>query len=214
MSGGEKILNRIKSDCDERIKEIEEQAEKEYNEVIASAQHEAEKHKQKAEKKALAKVKQINESAESRAQLEIRNAVLRTKRAEIDKTVSAVLEHMLNLPDGEYFELLYKLASIVSKDKPENKSKGLISGVIEKVKEQLSDEILLNSKDLARLPRDFDKRMRASGVYALVSPAPVEISGGFILKRGEIEENMDFEAIISAKRDELEDLINRELFAQ
>ena len=41
-----------------------------------------------------------------------------------------------------------------------------------------------------------------------------DISGGFVLKSGDIEENMDFAAIISARRDELEDLINRALFAQ
>ena len=47
-----------------------------------------------------------------------------------------------------------------------------------------------------------------------MSKAPADISGGFILKCGDIEENMDFEALISAKQDGIEDLINRELFSE
>ena len=39
-----------------------------------------------------------------------------------------------------------------------------------------------------------------------------DIESGFILKCGDIEENMDFSAILSEKRDAIEDFINQELF--
>ena len=42
----------------------------------------------------------------------------------------------------------------------------------------------------------------------------VDIDGGFILKNGDIEENMSFSALLSSNRDSIEDLINRELFAE
>ncbi len=64
------------------------------------------------------------------------------------------------------------------------------------------------------MPENFTKRMAAAGVDASVSQTPADITGGFILKCGDVEENMEFAAIISAGRDEIEDLINRELFAR
>ena len=74
--------------------------------------------------------------------------------------------------------------------------------------------VLLNQKDLGRRPDNFEKRLAAAGLDATVGAEPVDISGGFILKSGDIEENMEFSAIISSRRDEIEDLINKELFAQ
>ncbi len=41
---------------------------------------------------------------------------------------------------------------------------------------------------------------------------PADISDGFILKYGDIEENCTFDAIFDAKRDELRDLVNKNLF--
>ena len=38
------------------------------------------------------------------------------------------------------------------------------------------------------------------------------IESGCILKKGDIEENMSFSAVISQKREEIEDLISKELF--
>ena len=64
------------------------------------------------------------------------------------------------------------------------------------------------------MPKNFTERMEAAGVDASVSQTPADITGGFILKCGDVEENMEFAAIISAGRDEIEDLINRELFAR
>ncbi|MCD8026041.1 MAG: hypothetical protein LUF33_03700, partial [Clostridiales bacterium] len=97
------------------------------------------------------------------------------------------------LDDKAYFELIYELA----------KTLGGANG-----------EILLNQKDLSRLPDDFTQRLSESGVTAAVNKSAVDISGGFILKSGDIEENMSFESVIADKRDLLEDLINRELFVE
>ena len=49
-------------------------------------------------------------------------------------------------------------------------------------------------------------------VKAELSKTPCDIESGFILKCGDIEENMDFSAILSEKRDAIEDFINQELF--
>lgn len=191
MNGGDKILDRIKSDCDESIKAIGEKAAQACSQIISEGKAQAEKTALEIEKKAESKVKQLNVSSKSRAELEIRSALLKRRRSEIDITLKKILEYLVNLGDAEYFDVIYKLASKLGGK---------------------TGEILLNSKDIARLPSDFEKRLAQSGINATVSNSPADISGGFILKCGDIEENMDFAAIISERSGELEDLINRELF--
>lgn len=46
-----------------------------------------------------------------------------------------------------------------------------------------------------------------------VSGVPCAIDGGFLLQYGDVEINAAFSALAEEKREALEDLINRELFA-
>ncbi len=193
MNGSDRILSRIKSDCDASVRAIEEQARKDCDRITADAQHEADKQAAAIAAQAAQKHAQTDASAKSRAQLQKRNALLKRRREEIDKTVEGLQQYFLDLNDCEYFEAVYRLASQL---------KGK------------SGEIFLNARDLERKPQNFEKRLSAAGLNATVSQTPADISGGFILKCGDVEENMEFAAIINAKRDEIEDLINRELFAQ
>ena len=55
--------------------------------------------------------------------------------------------------------------------------------------------------------------MAKSGITATLSNVPDDrIESGFVLKNGDIEDNMSFDAIIAEKREAIEDVINRELF--
>lgn len=193
MNGGEKILDRIKSDCDDNIREIEAKSAETCSQIISEGKTQAEKISADIAKKADAKVIQINAMSKSRAELETRNALLKRRRKEIDITLGKLLDYLVNLGDKEYFDIIYSLASRL------NGKKG---------------EIFLNANDISRLPSDFEQKLKFNGLDAVVSKAPADISGGFILKCGDIEENMDFEALISAKQDGIEDLINRELFSE
>ena len=193
MNGSDKILSRIQSDCDKSVKEAQAQAKRECDDIIAEAQLTADKNAAEIAEKAKQKRAQLQASAKSRAQLETRNALLKRRRTEIDKTIAELNAYLLGLDDKTYFEAIYRLAAQL---------KGK------------SGEVLMNAKDLTRLPSDFEERLKAVGLDAQVSQTPVNIGGGFVLKSGDIEENMDFAAIISAKRDDIEDLINRELFAE
>ena len=193
MNGSDLILSRIKSDCDASVRAIEEQARSESDRIIAEAQLKADKEAAAVAEKAAAKRRQIQTSSQSRAQLETRNALLKQRRTEIDKTIDGLNSYLLGLDDKEYFEAIYRLAAKL----------GGKSGVI-----------MLNRRDLNRLPGDFAQRLKAAGLDATVSDEPAGISGGFVLKSGDVEENMEFSAMIASERDRLEDFINKELFAQ
>ena len=193
MNGSERILSRIRTDCDESVRKIETHAQHEHDRIIADAQHPADTQAAAVAEKTAQKRAQLETSSQSRAQLARRNALLKQRRKEIDTTVEELEAYLLGLGDNEYFEAIYRLAA---------KLRGK------------SGELFLSKKDLKRLPENFTKRMAVAGVDASVSQTPADIGGGFILKSGDVEENMEFAAIISAGRDEIEDLINRELFAR
>jgi V/A-type H+-transporting ATPase subunit E len=193
MSGGDKILNSIKNDCNKNISVINAECDKVCESIILNGKKDAEKAAAEVNVKAQKKAVQIKSAAKSSAELTKRNALLAKRRTEINITIEKLSEYLLNLDDKEYFNIIYKLSS---------KLKGM-KGVV-----------LFNKKDLARLPKDFTAQLSKNGVTAEVSKAPVDIDGGFILKCGDIEENMSFSAVISSKRDDIEDLINRELFSQ
>lgn len=191
MSSGDKILNRISLDCDERISKIGAETDEKCAQIMAQAKLDADKISAEIADRAQSKVKQMQAASKSRCDLETRNAFLKRRREEIDKTYSEILNRMKNLPDEDYFELIYTFAK---------KLNGM-SGVV-----------LLNKKDMNRLPKDFLARLEKCGVKAELSKMPCDIESGFILKCGDIEENMDFSAILSEKRDAIEDFINQELF--
>lgn len=191
MSSGDKILNRISLDCDERISQIGAETDEKCAQIMAQAKLDADKISAEIADRAQSKVKQMQAASKSRCDLETRNAFLKRRREEIDKTYSEILNKMKNLPDEDYFELIYTFAK---------KLNGM-SGVV-----------LLNEKDINRLPKDFLARLEECGVKAELSKAPCDIESGFILKCGDIEGNMDFSAILSEKRDAIEDFINQELF--
>lgn len=191
MSSADKILNHIKLDCDTRISKIDAETEEKCAQIMAQAKLDAEKISADVADKAQSKVKQIKTASKSRCELEIRNAFLKKRREEIDKTYIKILDKMKNLSDEEYFNLIYSFAKKLS----------IKSGVV-----------YLNQKDINRLPKDFLQKLENCGVKATLSDTPCSIESGFILKCGDIEENMDFSAVLSEKRDIIEDFINQELF--
>ena len=191
MNNGDKILNRIKSDCDESIRKIETEAQESCEKILNEAKIQADKISAEIQENAKDKIAQIHASSKSRAELEIRNLLLQKRRSEIDKTVDKVLDYLINLDSKKYFDVIYALAS---------KLKGK------------QGEILLNGKDIKRLPDDFEQKLKNPSIHS--EHSPVDICGGFILRCGDIEENMEFTAIIAANRDRIDDLINRELFAE
>ena len=193
MNGGETIINRIKADCDEIVASIRLDAEKTNAAVLAQAKKQAQLRRKEIADSTKQKIAQIQAASKSRSELAARTALLKQRRAEIDKTAGALLDYLTGLGDNDYFNALYRLAAQLRGK---------------------SGELLLNQKDLQRLPSDFENRVREAGLDARVSQTPADILGGFILKSGDIEENMDFAALLNARRDEIEDLINRDLFAK
>ena len=111
MNGGETIINRIKADCDESVASIRLDAEKANAAVLTEAEREAQLREKEIADKTQQRLRQIQAASKSRAELEVRNALLRRRRSEIDKTVGMLIDYLLQLGDNDYFNAIYKLAA-------------------------------------------------------------------------------------------------------
>jgi V/A-type H+-transporting ATPase subunit E len=193
MATDNKLLSFILEDGSAKAEKICLDAEAKRDEIIKNASLQAENNAEEIKLSAEKKAQSLKNIASSNASLIARNTVLKARREEIDSAVDAMKNHILSLDDKEYFELLYRMAKSVCAD---------------------AKEILLNKRDLSRMPSDFGKRMADSGVNAEVCDTPADISGGFILRNNSIEINCSIDAVIEDKRNEIEDFINENIFKE
>ncbi len=191
MTASEKITQRIITEATEQAKAIIADAKMQAENIAADGKAMADKAlcelKAAADKKAAV----TDESAISAAKLSVRNAMLLQKREEIEKTLIALEQHLTSLPSNEYFDVLLSLAKRYA-----TKEQGIM---------------FLNSKDIERVPADFEKNLAKLNI-TVSTEVDNSIVGGFILKYKDIEQNADFKALIAEKKEELTDIINKELF--
>ena len=192
MSSADKITASIRQESDERIAAINADAEKTYKEMIEAAEKKAQDIRHAGEHKIQLQSDKLLASYKSREELERRNLILKTKRDEIAKAVEHIYKHMLSLDDKKYFDLVLKLA-------------GTLGGGC--------GTVYFNSRDLKRLPSNIKESFSQKKLDVKISEtADDSIDSGFILKNGDIEENMSFSSVLAEKRELIEDIIGRELF--
>lgn len=194
MTGLEKILAQIEADSARTCQDIITKAQAECDAIIGEAQSEADKIIAKSKDKAVSSKNDIITRAHSTAELQRRSVLLSAKQQIITDSLEKSRQYILSLPDDKYFDLIYSL--------------------IKKYSEDNTGEIFFNSRDLKRIPADFDKQVGsiAKGKLTL-SEAPVDIDGGFILTYGGIEVNCVISGIFSAESERFIDEISSLLFA-
>ena len=82
----------------------------------------------------------------------------------------------------------------------------VIGGMLKKLDRSLGTEILVSKKDAARLA-DVVKENEFT-----LSAQTADISGGFIVKNGDIEYNYSFESIITVEKEEIQQIAAKILF--
>lgn len=198
MSGAEKIQAKILEEArllaDANIKRAKEEA----TDMINSASKEAEAKRKQIIEKAELEAADIKKRIISVAELEARKQKLKAKQEVVDEAFELALKKLNTLPDIEYQSILIEMISFSAKTGKE--------------------EILLSAKDKQRLSPGFidelNKTLQQKGVSAnlKISDETRDISGGFILKSGDIELNNSFEAIIRMHRDDIEPEVIKNLF--
>ncbi len=195
MTGLHKILAQIKADTDSTCADIKKQADSQCADIINSAHAQADIIRKNGEIEAKAKSAEILKRAESSAELQRRSVMLSAKQEIISSSLNSALEYLCDLPDKDYFDLIY--------------------GMISKYSENAQGDIIFSSKDLARLPKDFSVKLsQIAKDYLVVSEDSAEIKGGFILKYGGIEVNCALESIFLAEKERFSDTVSQLLFTE
>lgn len=195
MTGLENILAEIRKSAEEAAVQTREEAQKKSDAVLEEARAKAKEEAARMDAETRVMVEKIAERAKTAAALERRRYILEAKQEVIGEMIDAARESLYVLREEDYFVLL--------------------QAMIAKYALPQDGELILSEKDAARLPRGFLKKINASlqeGALTL-SEEKRYLDGGFLLRYGGIEENCTFDALFDAAREQLQDDVNKMLFA-
>lgn len=198
MTGLEKMKSQILDEAgkaaDVKVAEAKAQAE----ELIQAARTEAAREAESISRKSEAEVANYKERAASSMDLQKRSRILEAKQAVIAEVLDKAYEKVSTMEKDEYFSMLLKLVG--------------------KYALAQDGEICFSAKDLERLPSGFEEQAgeiaAGKGGSLKVSRETRDISNGFVLVYGGVEENCTLKAMFEAKRDELADKVNHLIFSQ
>lgn len=202
MNGIENIIARIEEDANNEVNRILKDARKTADEISA-------KYASLAEKETEAILEKGKKSADDRtvrlqgvAGLDARKMLLRTKQEMIALAFRTAEEKLKSLEGEDYVETLAKLGAaaaqtgneevILSSDDREKYGKDVVSRI---------NELLNDDEGISRIITAAGKLLRGEGVK--LSNEVREISGGLILKDGDLEIDASFATIVNQMRESL-----------
>ena len=189
MAGIEKITDQIIEEAKLSAASKVENARKEAEEILENARQECLKKEENLKKTHESRVK-------SSADQQRKRALLQAKQEIIKEVIDEAYRELKSQDSNSYFQTIEKLVKTYAL--PE------------------SGEIYFSKKDLSRMPQNFSEKIEkaakeSGGTLKLMKEAR-QIEDGFILVYGGIEENCTFRALLDAKKDQLQDQVNRILF--
>ncbi len=199
--GIEDIKQKIIADARERAKQIREEAEKKAKPIVDEAKNKAKQIKKESEEKAELEAEAKKKRILALARLEARKSILATRHEMTEDAFIKAMNRLSELDDEEYQAIIKEM--FLSVDIPDG-----------------NVEVILSPKDKKRIShnslRDVQKELAKKGkkVELTLSDDVRDISGGFVLKKGRIEFNNSFEAVIKMQRDVMETEVARILFGE
>ncbi len=196
MAGVSKITEAILEEARLEAESIVAAAKKEADNEKEAALREIASDKEKAEENLEKELSSVKQKAESARDLNRRRAILSKKQEIIARIIEKTRLSLHEADTDSYFSALYKM--------------------FEKYCRPEAGVLMLNSRDLDRLPKDFSERIaqlaKAKGGSMEVSTVATQIEDGFVLKYGGTEENCTFRALIEAQKESFYDEINNMLW--
>ncbi|MBQ6065798.1 MAG: V-type ATP synthase subunit E [Clostridia bacterium] len=188
MSGLDKMIARLESDCEARCEQIALEAAADAAGMLEAASRESRAEAERVFSDADKQAELIVKKAESTAAANARRLMLEAKVALIEETVDAAVKKLRSLDAPSYFGILQRL--------------------VEKYRTGEPGVLYFGASDAARMPEDFLQAFPEISV----SDGSAPIEDGFILKYGDIEINCTFDALRSASLDDLKTVAAEQLF--
>lgn len=195
MKGIEKITARIAADAESEVSAIRGESDQ----VVARIRADYDKKAQDAYAAIIREGEKENEQRASRidrtAQLEAKRTVLGMKQEMVSQAFALAEKKIAQMAQGEYVSFLVRQ--------------------IEKAASTGKEEIILNAEDKAKcgakLVEEANKALGAKGALTL-SAETRPMTGGFILKQGDIEVNCTVDMMLELSRGELAAQVAEVLF--
>lgn len=195
MNGIEKITARIKNDASAEAEAIRREGEEKAASIRAGYKAQAEENAKAAAQAGKEAAKRQEERLVSAAQMDAKKLLLSAKQACIDEAFDKAQEKLLALPDGEYAELLAKMAVKAAKTGRE--------------------EIILSAKDRKRVGEQVAAKANAlrKGAALVLAKETRDMAGGLVLRDGSVEINCAFETQMRVLRESMASDVAAILFA-
>lgn len=194
MTGIENIIRKIEEDAEITAASIISEAEKKAASVVAEAEASGDALYRDIIAQAEAESAAMINKAHSGVELARKKTIL-SRRVEImDSTISKAIENFLREDPAKYFDAMLKLASEYA-----------LEG---------EQEMIFSDRDMARLPADFDKKLKeAVGTKAKFTiRGGGSFDGGFLLVSEDMVENCTVKALVSEADTDIRDELCKILF--
>lgn len=196
MTGLEKIINQIQEDARRDADAVIAQAKENADEILTQARADAQKLQEEILKKSEKDIANYRKRAQSSADLKKRTAILKAKQDTISHMLEKAYEKVCSKDTKTYFDRIERMIRAYAQP---------AAGVI-----------CFSQQDLDRMPKDFSDRIQAAAESVkgslTLSEKGIRIDNGFVLSYGGIEENCTLRAVFDMKKDDLTDKVHEMLF--
>lgn len=186
MNDGKIIIDKIIAEAEKVAEATLKQAQKEVDSILKAGKDKAEKEADALERNAQAEAEKVKSKEISGAEMQAKKAILEQKQTILADVIAEAEKRLLSLEDAEYAKV--------------------IGGMLAKLDKSLGTEIIVSPKDAARLAAT----VKENGFD--LSEKTADISGGFIVKNGDIEYNYSFESIITVEKEAIRQTAAQILF--
>ena len=195
MDGLENIIRKIGEDADLTAASIIKGAETKAESIIAEAEFSSDRAAEDIMAEAKAKSESMISKAHSSGELALKKKLLARKVEIIDSTISKAVENFLREDVSKYFDAMIRLAQ-----------KYVLGG---------KQHMVFCDRDMARLPADFEKNLKAAaGKDADISiRGGGSFDGGFLLISDDMVENCTISALVGDMDTEIRDELCKILFS-
>ena len=196
MNGIDKIISRLEADAQAEIDAVNAKSKAECDGILAEYGEKAKAAYDAALKKGQADCAQRAERLASAAEMEAKKALLSFKQELVGDVFDQAAARLAALPEKEYVSFLAAQAA-----------KAAITG---------AEELIFNEKDASGVGKDVaaaaNKLLGGKGKLT-VSKETRRISGGVIVKQGDVETNCAIDMLVQLRRSDLASQVAEILFA-
>ena len=199
MNGIERISNRLVADAEAEIAALNEETKLRCEEIRAEYEKKAQEEYQSRMAEGVKAAETRMQRLGSAAEMEAKKAILAFKQEMVAKAFADAAEQLVNLPQEQYVKFLAAQAA--------------------KAADTGAEELIFNTRDAGTVGPAVAEAANAlleqKGVKGAltVSGETREISGGVIVRQGNIEVNCAVETLVQLRRSELASQVAEILFS-